>query len=212
LVLAAVVLLAVVVLTQSKNAFVATVTGLLALTSRRHGYRNLLVGTLLLAMLAALYGTPLAQRFMSDRDLSTGLRLEMWGAALGQISAAPLLGHGQCSTMQLPAGTTTFSHPHSVYLATAWYGGLVGLLLLVWVLVLAFRQALAWRKNYHHTLFLALLIYASLAISVDFDGIITRPREPWLYFWLPLALLAGMTLRTPKAAPHPAGGTQGQAT
>jgi O-antigen ligase len=212
LVLAAVVLLAVVVLTQSKNAFVATVTGLLALTSWRHGYRNLLVGMLLLAMLAALCGTPLAQRFMTDQDLSIGLRLEMWGAALAQISQAPLLGHGQCSTMQLPAGTTTFSHPHSIYLATAWYGGLVGLLLLVWVLVLAFRQALAWRKNYHHTLFLALLIYASLAISVDFDGIITRPREPWLYFWLPLALLAGMTLRTPKAAPHPAGSTQGQAS
>jgi O-antigen ligase len=212
LVLAAVVLLAVVVLTQSKNAFVATVTGLLALTSWRHGYRNLLVGMLLLAMLAALYGTPLAQRFMTDQDLSMGLRLEMWGAALGQISAAPLLGHGQCSTMQLPGGTMTFSHPHSIYLATAWYGGLLGLLLLVWVLVLAFRQALAWRKNYHHTLFLALLIYASIAISVDFDSLVTRPREPWLYFWLPLALLAGMTLRTPGAAPGPDGGTPGQAS
>jgi O-antigen ligase len=187
-------LISVVMLTQSRNAFLGSVAGLLALASPRHGYRSLLVGVLLLAMLAALYNTPLAQRFIGE-DVSMTLRLGIWKSALTQISQAPLLGHGQCSAMQLPAGKAMFSHPHSVYLATTWYGGLTGLVLLIWVLLAAVRQTLAWRKQHHNTLYLALLIFTTATISVDFSSILTRPREPWLYFWLPLALSAGLSLR-----------------
>lgn len=198
---AAIILLSVVLLTQSRNAFLATSVGLLALFSRRHGQRSLVIGVLLLALLIALFITPLAQRFGEG---SATIRTGIWASTLAQIAAAPLFGHGQCSGMQLPSSGLVFTQPHSVYLATAWHGGLIGLLLLLSVLIAAFRQALNWRKQHHESLYLALVVYMAVAISVDFGSIITRPREAWLYFWLPVALTAGVALRSRWARPgHP---------
>jgi len=189
---AASVLVGVVLLTQSRNAVLATGIGILALFTCRHERRQLIVTALLLVLLGGLYFTPLVHRF---GETGTPIRLEIWAEALAQIRTAPLFGHGQCTAMHLPTSTLVYTHPHNVYLASAWYGGLPGLLLLLAVLIGALKQALAWRGRYQDALYLALLLYTAAAISVDFGSVITRPREPWLYFWLPLSLAIGAGLR-----------------
>ena len=37
--------------------------------------------------------------------------------------------------------------------------------------------------------FLALILYGMLCAIPDLDRILTRPRELWLFLWLPVALV-----------------------
>ncbi len=36
-------------------------------------------------------------------------------------------------------------------------------------------------------IYLAMILYAMTCIAMDFDRLLTGPREIWLFFWLPLA-------------------------
>ncbi len=36
---------------------------------------------------------------------------------------------------------------------------------------------------------LALLLYGMTCITMDFDRLLVHPKEIWLFFWLPVALI-----------------------
>jgi hypothetical protein len=58
------------------------------------------------------------------------------------------------------------------------------------MLALAARCAVGRDRASGHWFYSALLVYAVLCAVPDLDRLLTRPKEPWLFFWLPLALLA----------------------
>jgi O-antigen ligase len=78
---------------------------------------------------------------------------------------------------------------HNAYLQAFWHGGVIGLSLLLLLLVVAFRQAwLLARQGGDYTVF-CMLLFAACTMMTGVDTLIDRPRDQWMLFWLPLALL-----------------------
>ena len=89
----------------------------------------------------------------------------------------------------VPAYGQVFSHAHNSYLATLRDGGIVGLVLLLALLAVATRWGWDLRSRLGERLYLALLLYGMTCIAMDFDRLLVHPKEIWLFFWLPLALI-----------------------
>ncbi len=183
---------AVVLLSQSRNALLSAGAGLFILFAyyARHGYwRYILILAVAGAGLLLVAGLPVLERLQS-----AGLpyRIDMWKIALEQIQSAWLFGHGICSAISLAVREMTFNHPHNVYLATAWYSGLIGLSLFLWLLARALSDAWFALRHKGEPLYLALIITCALAFLPDFHSLISRPREVWFYFWFPVGMAAAV--------------------
>jgi hypothetical protein len=74
-------------------------------------------------------------------------------------------------------------------MATLRDGGLVGVLFLALILGVALVWATRQAKERGELINLAMILYAMTCIAMDFDRLLIGPREIWLFFWLPLALI-----------------------
>jgi len=177
-------LVATVLFTQSRTAIVPLLVAMLLLS----GFR----GRVLVASLAGLSAIFLLLEPAFWERLVRGepYRPDIWLAVLQQALEQPLFGAGYLTPTEVQVGNRSFVHAHSAYLATLRDGGVVGLALLVGVLVMALRCALSRDRRRGYWFYSALLVYAVLCAVPDLDRLLTRPKEPWLFFWLPLALLA----------------------
>jgi O-antigen ligase len=177
-------LVATVLFTQSRTAIVSLLVAMLLLA----GFR----GRLLIASLTGAFAVFLLlepgfwERLLRGLSHRPGIWLAAWQHALEQ----PWFGAGYLAPTDVRVGGRTFVHAHNAYLATLRDGGVVGLLLLLAVLAAALRCALRRDRYNGHWFFTALLVYAMLCAVPDLDRLLTRPKEHWLFFWLPLALLA----------------------
>ncbi len=179
----AAVLLGLVVMTQSRAALGAVCVGLLALA----GYRALgVVAVALAASWALLAATP---ELWQERVLSFSYRPGIWRQVLEEVGQRPWFGHGYLVDTAVPAYGQVFSHAHNSYLATLRDGGVVGLALLLALLALAVRWGWDLRSRHGERLYLALLLYGMTCIAMDFDRLLVHPKEIWLFFWLPVALI-----------------------
>ncbi|HVN71508.1 MAG TPA: O-antigen ligase family protein, partial [Desulfomonilia bacterium] len=141
---------------------------------------------------------------ISHGDFSQGLiftrgdsnRIEIFHITFSLIKKKMFFGYGllRDSSLHLANGML-IKHPHNLYLATWLYGGLVGLVLLLTTLMCAFRQALVvFIKKKDYT-FVALLMYASICVFTGNDMIVDHPVPMFLFFWMPMALLAAHEIR-----------------
>ncbi len=127
-----------------------------------------------------------------------GLRPEIWTQIWTEAKAAPIAGHGLVSMVSVDGGEQYFETAHNAYLQVFWQGGVIGLCLFLAVLMVAFRYA--WqrgRQQGDYTVF-CILMFTACIMMTGVDTLIARPRDQWLLFWLPLALLLGY----PSKAPH----------
>ncbi len=137
--------------------------------------------------------TPIASLFMrgfSDREA-------IWRAVFQQIQSGSLvLGKGIEDPAEFEFGYPhPAKHAHSIYLSALYYGGAVGLLLLLWMMLLTGRQALSIEKSHDFLIIVALGVYAVVMFAFDGDRLVTKPGLVWILFWLPVALVAGLGLR-----------------
>ncbi len=198
--LVALILLSVVVLTQSRTGLVSLVAAALALFLAEHPRQGLAVALVLAALGAALWLT------LPDLGaiLARGLpyRPAIWSQAFQHAMEAPVLGHGSLSDSSVVLPTISFPHAHSPLLASLRDGGLIGLALFLaligYAAVAAFRSARADPRQ------LALFVYAMGCIAPNVDRIFTRPREIWLYLWLPVVLIMVREALRREPAPRPA--------
>lgn len=117
-------------------------------------------------------------------------RLEIWGAALEASAARPVIGYGVATDS---AFSRAYNFPHSVYLSALYYGGAIGL-----ALVLALFAYAAWRVlqapgGRTRGLLGGLLALPLVAGVTDLSAIIKGPSELWYILWLPLIFIFGMT-------------------
>lgn len=118
-----------------------------------------------------------------------GLRPQIWAQVWAEAKFAPLAGHGLISPLSIAAGDRVFANAHNAYLQVFWQGGAMGLGLFLLLLLLAFRHAWALgRQRGDYTVF-CLLVFAACVMLTDLDTLIGRPRDQWMLFWLPVALL-----------------------
>ena len=118
-------------------------------------------------------------------------RPAIWQYTIDKVGDSWLFGKGFLS----PTGTTMagiyaveHGHAHSQILATYRDGGLIALGLLFF-----FYGAALWQAGKLYIkgepLLFALLVCGFLCLIPYQDRLVTRPREHWLYFWLPISLV-----------------------
>jgi O-antigen ligase len=86
-------------------------------------------------------------------------------------------------------GKNVFETAHNAYLQAFWQGGVIGLGLLLLVLLVAFRYALAYGRQQGDYTVLCMLIFVVCTMMTGVDTLIDRPRDKWMLFWFPLGLL-----------------------
>jgi O-antigen ligase len=161
-----------------------------------HSHRNTFFLILLMISTALVVLFMLYPDFFKSR-LFRGIpyRLDIWGQSLSQAGDAPFFGHGLTADTRLimPDGTN-MPHHHSVYMTTLFYGGIVGLLLLIALAASALWQGLTRTAELQKFLLTCMLLYGSLCIVTDGNTLIRHPKPVWIFFWFPIALVAASEL------------------
>jgi O-antigen ligase len=118
-----------------------------------------------------------------------GLRPLIWTEGWRQAISRPIVGHGIISEIAIETGGQHFNTVHNAYLQVFWQSGAIGLSFFMLLLVVAFRNAWSLgRQQEDYTVF-CLLIFAVCTMMTGVDTLIARPRDQWMLFWFPLALL-----------------------
>lgn len=183
--------------TGSRTPLVATAltcTWLITTCWNKRSAWLLVSGALGVVALALLNPELLASRGLSYRP-------ELWSQTLSKISQQPWHGFGFDAHLGLYIAelATTFSEPHSFALGVLYYTGIVGLILWLTVHGLALFECWKYKSNFLFIVCGALLVYGIGAGLTEGGGILARPKEHWLVSWIPLALIAALSIRTRQA-------------
>ena len=176
--------------TQSRTAIAASVIAsglfLLSLGNKR---RALLALTLLVTTLVLLMvSVPELGRSIGARSGTIHTRLMVWDEVIAQVRTSLWYGHGLLSdNLRLVMGQRL--HAHNAFLAALRDGGVIGLGLFLSLLGYAGWRAIHADEGQTGLLLLSLLVFGVVCMLTDQDRVITRPRELWIFLWLPLLLV-----------------------
>jgi O-antigen ligase len=134
--------------------------------------------------------------------ISRGLsyRLEICQQTLSRIKEALFFGEGiSTENTFIMTDGSKWNHPHNVYLGTTLYGGLIGLFLLVVLQAMTLWEGFVCFLRENDFTYVALLLFAFICITIMNDRVVNHPDALWMYFWLPLALLAAKKLSSEEA-------------
>jgi len=161
-----------------------------------HGHRNNLLLLLLIisAAIAAMF-ILYPDFFKTHIFRGTSYRQEIWGQSLLQAKNAPFFGHGlTADTLMIMSDGAKILHHHSVYMTTLFYGGIVGLLLLIALVGSAIWQGLTRIEKPQKCFLTCMLLYGIICMVTDGNTLIRHPKPIWLFFWFPIALVAASEL------------------
>ncbi|MDD0968063.1 MULTISPECIES: bifunctional O-antigen ligase/aminoglycoside phosphotransferase family protein [Pseudomonas] len=122
-------------------------------------------------------------------------RFEIWQLALQKIADHPWIGHGYNAALEIDPGVGyNFQEPHSFALGVLYYVGILGLL--PWLFFQAWALLSSWRLRVQPLLIIAStwLVFGIGAGLTEGGGIISRPKEHWFLLWIPLALIAALSI------------------
>ena len=199
-----------ILLAQARGPFLALLISLMAwpviclLTGKSQIKISRNTSIILLGLLAAgaslfLLFPEFYKYFFTKRGFS--YRFEIWGLFFEKIISAPWIGHGwNMDTRTLMSDGTRFLHPHSVYVATLSYGGIIGLALLFSLIGYSIFQAIKIKETHHRFLVVCMLIFGTICIATDGSTLLQHPKPFWIFFWFPIALCAVLGLKTESKA------------
>ncbi|WP_061706730.1 O-antigen ligase family protein [Pseudenterobacter timonensis] len=128
-------------------------------------------------------------RRAEDSTRAGSVRLGIWQHAFEVAKERLFFGWGFNKELSFVNGfkqhvTTT----HSLYFGVFLKGGLIGLALFLAMIVYAFRQCLRHLAA-DHKAEVAVLVFALVFYSTQGMFVISNPREYWVLFWIPLAIV-----------------------
>lgn len=115
-------------------------------------------------------------------------RIEIWTYVLNQLEARPWFGFGLATNDDVPGTKYVYNHPHSVYIATLFYGGIVGLILLAATLTTATWQGLKQLPRQKAAFALSTLCYSVITMGLDGYQVLDKISYIWVIFWLPIVI------------------------
>ncbi|ELE9014518.1 O-antigen ligase family protein [Enterobacter cloacae] len=195
-------LLVCLILTQSRGPFLSMiVAAIVAFLCKPKWNFKLLAGSLivLLAIGSILYFSGFFDIFIKRAEESSragSVRFGIWQHAFEMAKQKMIFGWGFNKELEFINGygqpvTTT----HSLYLATFLKGGVVGLLLLLSMILFAGRQCLRHLAA-NHKAEIAVIVFALMFYVTQGMFVISNPREYWVLFWLPLAIIFSTPVKT----------------
>ena len=189
--LAAIVLFIVaIVLTGSRGAYLALAAALsVGVLLHYPANRKLQVfgvaGTLL-ALLGAAYFL-LGPEALFSRALS--FRPEIWSEFISRtITNNAWIGTGMTTDSEFQLPELLIQHPHSVFIATFYYGGLIGLVLYLGLILRAIQSLAGMGQNNARLLASMLLAFGLTATLLDGNELIEKVNYLWFLVWLPVGL------------------------
>lgn len=195
--------------TGSRTPLVALVLAVLWMGLLSRNRRSVLMVAGLIAAAAALL--LFYPQLITERGSS--FRLEIWRIILGRIADHPWIGHSYDSELYVqPANYDgTLREPHNFALGVLYYVGIIGFIPWLFMLGWGLYKSLKERAQPLFILASSLLAYGIGAGLTEGGGILSRPKEHWFLLWVPLALIAGLSiaqrrrslLRMPVATPKP---------
>ena len=150
------------------------------------------------ALLGALFVTGATVAVMFSRMINErgdSYRFEIWQMALQKIANHPWIGHGFNADLTLDPGIGfNLMEPHSFALGVLYYVGIIGLL--PWLYFQAQGLLCSWRYRLQPLFIIASawLVFGIGAGLTEGGGIISRPKEHWFLLWIPLALIAALSI------------------
>ena len=176
--------------TASRGGMTATLTGLGVLALTQNPKRALVYLASLAVLIAVLVGI-FPEIVDSVIERGTANRLDIWKTVWSEIKTAPFFGHGYLLDQRVFVSSQNSYHSfaHNIYLATMRYGGVMGLVLLLALLVNACWQAAQLGKTRTDFRYLALLVFGMVCSFFDLDRLMVRPNEVWIILWFPMALI-----------------------
>jgi len=115
-------------------------------------------------------------------------RLHIWSSTLERLQNSPWWGLGILTSDDVMLETLRFHHPHNLYLSVAFQGGLIGLLLFVWLLQRTARELLRGFSSPDAKFALSVLCMALPAYLLDGHELLDKISDTWFLIWLPVAL------------------------
>jgi len=187
---------------QSRTALVSMIIALMTLVDttlkgRTGLYATIVVLAALMGALALLFPETVEQALLRGK----GLRPLIWSQAWEQAILAPIAGHGLISEVSIDAGRQHIETVHNAYLQVFWHGGVIGLCLFLFLLIRAFLHAWSWGRQQRDFTIFCMLVFAASTMMTGVDSLIARPRDQWMLFWLPLALLLAYQSMTSRSQP-----------
>ena len=187
-----------VLLTDSRNAWVAVpfacVVYLVSRRTRSPARFAVVVIALAGAALVVLGGLLLspASEFVLPRGDS--FRPAIWMEVLSRVlDHRPWFGNGVSTDGGVFVDCYLMSHPHNMYLAVLFQGGIVGVALFAALLALSIRTLLANFQRPEAKVALGIYALALPAYLLDGHELLARIGWTWMLIWLPVAISVALS-------------------
>jgi len=156
-----------------------------------HIRRNIIILLIMAFTLIAAIFVIFPESIQQAIDRGWSLRPQIWKLFLKDIPDSFLSGQGVLTSSILPVPGTSYETPyaHNAYIHALWQGGIIGLAFFLAIFALSFYRANQIRKHYQHRIILVIITFGFFCMFTDHGSMITKPRELYFMFWLPLAML-----------------------
>jgi O-antigen ligase len=187
-----------VVLSGSRNAWMSSLIGILVFVvstrvrdPQRFVAASASVGVILVAVVSTMaVGESTSQILLPRGD---SFRLEIWADVFARVWAeGPIFGLGILTPDGVKLGDVSFQHPHNMYLAVFFQGGLLAVVMFLGVIGACVFTLL---EEYHRRsakLALGLLALALTSYVLDGHELVDKVGETWFLFWLPVGIALGL--------------------
>ncbi|MBV7478073.1 O-antigen ligase family protein [Pseudomonas sp. PDM31] len=135
--------------------------------------------------------------FFSQQIIERGssFRFELWQLTLDKIADHPWIGYGYNAPLSLDPGIGyTLQEPHNFALGVLYYVGIIGLLPWLFFHLRSFINCWTHRLQPLFIIASTWLAFGIGAGLTEGGGIISRPKEHWFLLWIPLALIAALSI------------------
>lgn len=189
------IILLLVIVSQSKGPIIAVAISYTLLALLRDKIALILLPVI--ALMAVILSHFIQTDYIASiKERGASYRPQIWAYTWQQIKEKPIFGYGLAQKFSYTTEKgAVVPHPHSLYLATLYYTGIIGLILEL-LMMLALLRGIwrdpdkQWRK-----FALVLMLYLQLAMASDVVRLITGPKELQFIFWLPFAMFTARQIR-----------------